>query len=56
MRFKCDVCETYVESDPEGSGMKCDKCEEWFTLCDEHMPNVDAYSSDAVWLCPTCRK
>ena len=55
MRFQCKACDTYVKPDPEGSGMKCHACGEWFTLCAECMPNREAYSSDAVWLCPECR-
>jgi hypothetical protein len=54
MRFKCE-CGTYVKPDPEGSGMKCEECGEYVTLCEECMPDLNAYSSEAVWLCPDCR-
>jgi DNA-directed RNA polymerase subunit RPC12/RpoP len=55
MRFKCSTCETYVKPDPEGSGMKCDACGEYFVLCDDCSPEWSKYLGEAVWLCPQCR-
>ncbi len=56
MRVKCEGCDAYVKPDPEGRDvMTCEECHKSFTLCDECRPDLEAYPSDAVWLCPECR-